>query len=201
VDSRELTVDELVAAGWPREGAEEYVAEEPLNRQMRQWAAQREARRAVDPKYDRYCLEREAQELEESARHSEEVAGQMERGEFDDSPIFMGDADIANMRYCAAEHRRWARERRVKLIRATHAPRVESKTRMPWRPNVQTPRPRERRPQRRATQKARPPSRDPDEPAPPLGRFSEVEDWGGLAAVSIRLHAHVLRRAAAMRLA
>jgi hypothetical protein len=71
-------------------------------------------------------------------------------------------------------------------------------------PPVNTPRPRERRPQRRrASSSVRRPrrGRDPDEPAPPLGRLYTFDSWGGILAASARLHAHVLRRAAAMRLA
>jgi hypothetical protein len=61
---------------------------------------------------------------------------------------------------------------------------------------------RERRPKRRtATRRARAPSRDPDEPAPPLGRLSPLDEWGGVVAAAVRMHAHVLRRAAAARVA
>jgi hypothetical protein len=106
----------------PREDAEEWAAELPLNEQFRRWGAVRAARRRVDPKCDRKCLEREAQWLEREARQSEEVLAQMERGEFD-SPLFMGDADIALMRHGAAKHRRWARELRLSLVRASVKPR------------------------------------------------------------------------------
>jgi hypothetical protein len=172
MDARAVTVDELVAAGWPREGAEEYVAEEPLNRQVRQWAAQREARRAIDPKYDRYCLEREAQDLEERARASEETAEQMERGEFEFPALFMGEADIANMRYWANENRRWARERRLTLARAVISVGPKGNGPRPS-PVAQTSRPRERRPRRRSSVRSRSGSRgDPhlaDDDPEPLG--------------------------------
>jgi hypothetical protein len=124
----------------------------------------------------------------------------MERGEFD-SPLFMGDADIALMRHGAAKHRRWARELRLSLVRASVTAASYTTTRPQPTHAPQTSRPRERRPRRRSASQARAPSRDPDEPAPPLGRLSPIEKWGGVVSAAVHMHAHVLRRAAAMRTA
>jgi hypothetical protein len=173
---------------------ERYQADElTLYEASRLWTAEHAARCKADPVYRRYAEAKCIRRLEEEAREAEAAIARLP------------DREAPGMRWYAAERRKHAREYRVQLVRELRTLRSSQRvttTTMRGSVSQQQERPRERRARpNRSGRRARAPSRDPDEPAPPLGRLSPLDEWGGVIAAAVRMHAHVLRRAAAMRVA